>query len=511
MAIEGIEIKTGATAPYKTLMYQYKDAADAIECAKIAKQILNDRQYSADRYEVDIIPTAADIEWKEGDNIHVHDGTFSLDGNYGIKDISFTKTGMTIGLGYPEITIFDLLGDKLVQVSGVSEIGNEMVFSGGWQNLSVDYPTDWLFNIADVTNISAFELKLAIAKWKTQEEIDEGNAVVGVGVGYAAVTAGVGNAQVVVAKGYVDVTIGTGHAAASAGTGNANVTVGSMNTSGQVVSIAYSGSVDVLVDSDIVLHGIGDELLCGDTETGISFGIVTGHLVVYNTGVDYVGWDLDIEDGDGTSMIDNYIWVLIPPGATGHYHVIPFTTILSWNADVSAEDDRSFSVWAKKHASTDGNVYCKAYSLHIMLVGRHAHTASDGGHSNHTITDAGHADHSDSDPDGHSQASPDSGHSNHSTNDSGHSNHAGSDAGHDHDTIDEVTLKGSYPSNVNVYIYNSTYPSGELLKTDAGGSEMTIDIGDITSKLADGENWISVETDTIGSGWLSGTFTSYGG
>jgi hypothetical protein len=40
---------------------------------------------------------------------------------------------------------------------------------------------------------------------------------------------------------------------------------------------------------------------------------------------------------------------------------------------------------------------------------------------------------------------------------------------------------------------------------------MTIDIGDITSKLADGENWISVETDTIGSGWLSGTFTSYGG
>lgn len=501
-SVYGEAIKSGATTPYKTLMYRYADAKDAAECQSIAQQVLNDRQYTLDRYESTFtIEDLFSAMPMEGDKVHVHSPDVSLDADKGVKDVTFTLLNVVLGLGYPAVTIFDLLGDRLVEIGGSSDTGSEMVFSGGWQNLGTDVPTDWLIDIVDPTTLSEFKLKLAIAKWKSIKELAEGNAAVTVGVGHASSSAGTGNANVACGTGSANVSVGTGHANNSTGSGTANSSAAYLNTLSSYYSRSDSGGPVSLSSGSFV--NVTDQQEIAAVSGGYHFGIAFLSLEIKDeSGVGESGYTAKLYQS-GVGYVSDAIPAFAYASANPGYYTVTFVAVF-------LGDTYSYGTafyWRVNAAQ--GNCTVLGWGSDIMVIPRHAHTISDSGHSNHTVTDSGH-----------SQTGSDSGHSNHSTNDAGHSNHSvtdaghsdhpGSDSGHEHTPTDDVTEKGAYPTNVKVYLYNDTYPSGKLIASDAGGSEKVIDIGDITADLAAGENWISVETDTIGSGWLNGTFVSFG-
>ena len=507
----GIAIKTGATAPYRTMMYRYADAKDSTECQKIAMQILNDRQYTLDRYESHFtIEQLFSAMPYEGDKVHVHSPDVSLDDDKGVKDVTFTMQGVTLGLGYAAITIFDLLGNRLTEVGGSVESGSEMLYSGGWQNIGSSVPTDWNININDITKLSSFVLSLNIAKWKTAKELASGNAAVGVGTGYANSSAGTGNAHVTIGSGSANVTIGKGNAHNSTGAGNAAVSVANDNTSGQIATNTKLDNTSVLVDSDTILRFLGDLSDMGATTSGRHFGMLHCVFFVYTNITAWTRWSVEFYDGSGARILDRAFWLWIPPASMdAEVKTASISILLPWKAALSSIDN-SVSIWAKKYEASDPDCRCQGVQITSMQIGRHGHTASDSGHSNHTVTDSGHSNHASPDAGHSNHASPDSGHSNHAVNDAGHSNHPGYDSGHGHTPTDDITEKNSYPTNINVYLYNTDNPSGLLIKSDSGGSEKAIDIGDVTEHLCNGDNWISVESATVGSGWLSGTFTSFG-
>jgi hypothetical protein len=134
------------------------------------------------------------------------------------------------------------------------------------------------------------------------------------------------------------------------------------------------------------------------------------------------------------------------------------------------------------------NVSVLAWSVIFQSIQNHNHDISDGGHTT-TINE------------------PAAGH-NHNPSDPGHTVSFKNDS-HTHQPPSSVTTSNTYPSQVAVFITNSSYTGYRISTTYAGNDKTSIKLV-ITPYLRSGNNIIHVTSVTAGSIALSGSFTSYG-
>lgn len=476
--------------PYKTIQYQYTDYAGVEELQRIAEQILRDKAPQGLRYEVDITTQRSiNIALGPGDLVRVQWPIEGTDHIGVIRDMNYNGDTVTLGVGDKEVSAFDLLNEKLQLIMGVSETGSTMWYTGGWQNIGGGAePAEWILTIDDVSKISSFELAMSIDSYKSAIEIEQANALIQIGIGHANNSTGYGNANNSTGTGSANVHIGTGKAQTSTGF------AGAMST--------LFGSVAQYPMHYGLYAGSGWNLCCipsaqppagGCQFIYLSLDIIMEEVTGGQNNIQAYVQDLTTWNESPTLIVPTYQDFSF---GTYYRHTIHFDTIIPGS---SHEGIRQFAWWLSIGSPGHSCNYRDCVAK-IQYVSRHTHITTDTGHSDHSSLDSGHYNHTVSD----------TGHMNHAVYDSGHAT-AGQDTGHTHDT-NPSGGSSSYPTNLDVWIYNDTYPTGvRVTPTDIpGGSKQTVSIGDVTSFLANGINEIVVYADTDGSANLTGTFISYG-
>jgi hypothetical protein len=458
--IYGEAEKSNAGSPPKTLMYQYTDCGDSAEAQSIAQQILSDRSILMERFECDILP--GNYIYEEGDKVTINDVKTGTYGTYGVKDISITTEKTTLGLGCSEITIFDLLGDKLTEIPSSSFEGTQATFSGGAQNISNNAPGEWNIDIVNVDNIDNFSITLSLDKLKTPDQL-------------ASAAAGLNaNNQNLQTTG---VSIGGKKAGVSSG----------INTTGITTlprSLYYEHELQRWWDEPTIYIG---ETWGKIFDKYVEFSWIAEYtlatfdaLVMDNSGdiaVQYAGWF----NGTVADGVELYTWGgrTYSGGSSGYsVYIVRYNVLI-------LPGDRYVTWWLRANTS---NVSVLAWSVIFQSIKNHNHDISDAGHTT-TINEpaAGH-DHNPSDP----------GHKVSFKNDS-----------HTHQPPSSVTTSNTYPSQVQVFITNSSYTNQKIGTTYAGNNKTSIKLA-ITPYLRSGNNVIKVTSATAGSIALSGSFTSYG-
>jgi hypothetical protein len=458
--IYGEAEKSNAGSPPKTLMYQYTDCGDSAEAQSIAQQILSDRSILMERFECDILP--GNYIYEEGDKVTVNDVKTGTYGTYGVKDISITTEKTTLGLGCSEITIFDLLGDKLTEIPSSSFEGTQATFSGGAQNISNNAHGEWNIDIVNVDNIDNFSITLSLDKLKTPDQL-------------ASAAAGLNaNNQNLQTTG---VSIGGKKAGVSSG----------INTTGITTlprSLYYEHELQRWWDEPTIYIG---ETWGKIFDKYVEFSWIAEYtlatfdaLVMDNSGdiaVQYAGWF----NGTVADGVELYTWGgrTYSGGSSGYsVYIVRYNVLI-------LPGDRYVTWWLRANTS---NVSVLAWSVIFQSIKNHNHDISDAGHTT-TINEpaAGH-DHNPSDP----------GHKVSFKNDS-----------HTHQSPSGVTTYNTYPSQVQVFITNSSYTNQKIGTTYAGNNKTSIKLA-ITPYLRSGNNVIKVTSATAGSIALSGSFTSYG-
>ena len=483
-------------------------ATTTTECAAMAYQLYNTTYgQSTTRPQMmmkSYMGYVGSTRLRVGDMVTV-DGTLMM-----IVDAVWKQDHVTFGFDYA--MPLDTVNAQGLSPGSVAT-GNEMIYSGGWQNLDDVLDTEWYLNILDTSKISNFVISLAIDHWKSEQEIASGNANVGIGLGYiSGASAGNSHVSITNAQGYTNITIGTGNAAVSVGSNVTAIAVGGMNNPSYCNQSYQTSSLPagVTIPGDgtfIQIVGIGDTGVMGTY--GRHFGMVSFHMTLAVTQGTPAGMiDLWFKDSAGNNILATsyYPTLLVPPGATSGttYPSVAITALFPF---ANPEPNRVINVLARTHVGFS-NVYAvEGATIQVSKIGGHNHPVTDGGHG-HTNADSGHS-HSPSDPTGHDHTAADgSGHTHTVTDASGHV-HTSPDSGHVHPVTNAATSVTGYPSTVVIYLYNSTYPTGTIIGTNAGGSKKTITLADIAPKLAAGDNWITVQTASIGSGYLSATFTAF--
>jgi hypothetical protein len=404
-----------------------------------------------------------------------------------------------------------------------------MSYSGGWQDIDDVVATDWLLIIDNATKITDFILKLAIDVWKTDAQVETADADVKIGTTAVTSTAAV-TQHVNGVSGATDAPTVTGTnsdssatgtiapitPAGSATSGAKAVTVTGDNNPGYCQQSASAQIVTVTLDSESTWYDLGEVT---DTKAmgafGRSFGILSVQLIVstINSTTDTGCIEFMFLYPDGTNILGTsyYPILIIPHKLNTQEHVPVSLSVLFGYAN--PEPSVRIIVRGRLRAGwSSPNVSVKASTINITKVGGHDHPAtSTHGHDfagtqvTPTISSATAAAQTfagGTNVHVYTPSVSDHGHS--VTDSSGHVHNA--PASHAHSVAAGSTSLTGYPSNINIYLYNSAYPSGVRIGHDAGGSQKTITLADCASKLASGDNWFEIESDSIGSGWLSGTY-----
>ena len=458
--IYGEAEKSNAGSPPKTLMYQYTDCGDSAEAQSIAQQILSDRSILMERFECDILP--GNYIYEEGDLVRISDVKTGTYGTYGIKDIEISEEKTTLGLGCSEITIFDLLGDKLTEIPSSSFEGTQATFSGGAQNISNNAPGEWNIDIVNVDNIDNFSITLSLDKLKTPDQL-------------ASAAAGLStNNQNLQSTG---VSIVGKKAGVSSG----------INTTGITTlprSLYYEYETQRWWDEPTIYIG---ETWGKIFDKYVEFSWIAEYtlatfdaLVMDNSGdiaVQYAGWF----NGTVVDGVEIYTWGgrTYSGGSSGYsVYIVRYNVLI-------LPGDKYVTWWLRANAS---NVSVLAWSVTFQSIRNHNHDISDAGHTT-TINE------------------PYAGH-NHNPSDPGHTVSFKNDS-HTHQSPSGVTTYNTYPSQVQVFITNSSYTNQKIGTTYAGNNKTSIKLA-ITPYLRSGNNIIKVTSVTAGSIALSGSFTSYG-
>ena len=460
--IYGEAIKSGATTPYKTLMYQYTECADSTEARSIARQILADRSVLMERFECDILP--GNYIYEEGDLVRISDVKTGTYGTYGIKDIEISEEKTTLGLGCSEITIFDLLGDKLTEIPSSAFEGTQVTFSGGVQNISNNAPGEWNIDIVNVDNIDNFSITLSLDKLKTLDQL-------------ASAAAGLSTSNQHLQT--TGVSIGKKTTGISSGRNTTGITT--LNRSSNYGFHAITWWKDPTV-----------------IEIGNRWGTIFDRYVTFPWTAEYTmaTFNALVLDTSGMSWVryearfnetilgstKQYTWGgrTYAAGTSGGYsaYTVCFNVLIP-------PGNKYITWWLRANADY---VTVIAWSVTLQSIQIHNHDISDGGHTT-TLNEPykGH-DHNPSDP----------GHTVSFKNDS-----------HTHQSPSSVTTYNKYPSQVQVFITNSSYTNQKIGTTYAGNNKTSIKLT-ITPYLRSGNNTIKVTSATAGSVALSGSFTSYG-
>lgn len=474
-----VGIKSTGSAPYKTLMYRYADALDNDECEKIATQILNDRQYSLDRYVANIPRDANSGLYSEGDKVYIKYVPLAVDKAFGVKDVTHKMDTTVLGLGYPEVTIFDLLGSKLEEVTGSIETGTDTVFSGGWQNVGSGAPAKWVVNIADVDVIGSFIASVKLDKYKKQSEIDAANTDITLNNAYTGITLN---------SAYTGITISSAYTGASNQSATVGIALSFLNYIDTYYSTVDNGTSDVALTSGSWVQ-VSDGQTISANSAGHHFGIAFLTLAIQDTSGAGLSSVIAKLYRDGVGYITDAVPVISYCKGGTDYYLVTFVCPMLGTAYTG-----SMTFYWDVYAGQSGCTV-KAWTSEIFIIPRHTHSYTDGGHQT-GYNDPGHTT-GKSDP-GHSTGKTDPGHGTGKT-----------DPGHDHDQSTNMSEVNSYPSSVKLKITNSDYTLKQIGATVSGGGAVSFD-RDITSYLRDGENVITVESSTAGSVLLSGKLLLYG-
>jgi hypothetical protein len=410
-----------------------------------------------ERFECDILP--GNYIYEEGDKVTVNDVKTGTYGTYGVKDISITTEKTTLGLGCSEITIFDLLGDKLTEIPSSAFEGTQVTFSGGVQNISNSVPGEWNIDIPNVANIDNFSITLSLDKLKTPDQL--ASAAVGLNTDNQ-------NLQ------STGVSVGGKKAGVSSGINTTGVTTLPRSLYYEYETQRWwdEPTIDIGGYWSTIFHKYIDFSWIAEYTLATFDAVVlddSGQLVVTYT----ASFNGTVADGtqlftwggrggsSGYSVYTVRYTVLIPPG----------DKYVTWYLHANAAD-----------------VSVIAWSVTMQSIKNHNHDISDAGHTT-TLNEpaAGH---------GHDPSDP--GHKVSFINDS-----------HTHQSPSDVTTSNTYPSQVAVFITNSSYTGYRISTTYAGNDKTSIKLV-ITPYLRSGNNIIHVTSVTAGSIALSGSFTSYG-
>jgi hypothetical protein len=458
--IYGEAIKSGATTPYKTLMYQYTECADSTEARSIARQILADRSVLMERFECDILP--GNYIYEEGDLVRISDAKTGTYGTYGIKDIEISEEKTTLGLGCSEITIFDLLGDKLTEIPSSAFEGTQVTFSGGVQNISNNAPSEWNIDIVNVDNIDNFSITLSLDKLKTPDQLASAAAGLNADNQHLQTTG---------------VSIGKKTTGISSG----------RNTTG-ITTLARSPYYEYETQ-----RWWGEPTI----DIGNKWGIIFDKYINFSWVAEYTlaTFDAVVMDDSGMPVVAYAAWF--------NGTVADGMELYTWGGRSYSGGSSGYSVYTVRFTvlippgnkyvtwwlyANDADVYVIAWTVTFQSIRTHNHDISDAGHTT-TLNEPykGH-DHNPSDP----------GHTVSFKNDS-----------HTHQSPSSVTTYNKYPSQVQVFITNSSYTNQKIGTTYAGNNKTSIKLA-ITPYLRSGNNTIKVTSATAGSVALSGSFTSYG-
>jgi hypothetical protein len=196
------------------------------------------------------------------------------------------------------------------------------------------------------------------------------------------------------------------------------------------------------------------------------FDICVTPNTTYNT-----FWYVRLYDGTG-GAISSDCMIVIP--ASSSIYTFSVNILLPSHSGYNDTNSKC-KLRAKKSDSGQQTISTVSYSYQISQIGKHDHPNGDASHSN-SITDVNHTN-------------------------------PFTDVDHQHaadNTPIEVT---SYPTTVKVLV------NTHEVKTDAGGSEMLIDCGDVTSYLIDGENTIEVQStgaSSAGNVEVIGNYLAFG-
>lgn len=485
--IYGEAEKSNAGSPPKTLMYQYTDCGDSAEAQSIAQQILSDRGILMERFECDILP--GNYIYNEGDRVRIADVRSGISGIYGVKDVTISVEKTTLGLGCSEITIFDLLGDKLTEISGSSFEGTQSTFSGGWQNVSSSSAAEWDIDIQNKANVENFNVTIRLDKFKTPSQLQLADAGLGTenqnfqSTGVSVCVKPSGTMALASETGVYpseDAERGEAYDIITPQTHYTNAYI-YLNNYGPVnifsfylspyPSPPYFGVSNFALATLTVLisEGSGANIPFEYTAT-----IEIGSLYLPTISAKSFG------HGDPSGNVNytlNFI-VLIPGG----YYLPPGTEI-RWYLN---GPPTAYVSWVSS------SIYRVAKHIHHLMEPWNA-AESTYGHST-TITEPNTVD--------------GEGHAHETDEGEGHKTDF-INKDHSHDPPTNITVINTYPTSINIYITNSEYTNEKIGSTIAGGSATSVSL-DITSYLRSGNNKIRITSSTTGSMLFSGSFISYG-
>ena len=492
--IYGEAIKSGATTPYKTLMYQYSECTDSTEARSIAKQILADRSVLMERFECDILP--GNYIYEEGDLVRISDAKTGTYGTYGIKDISITTEKTTLGLGCSEITIFDLLGDKLTEISGSAFNGVDEIWTGGKQNIGTTAPATYSINIADKTAIDSFILSLKFDRWSKDIALSGSTSNVEIGEG------GVQSAG-------SDTKLSDLESTGEATAGGINSYSSPLSMLTRLYS-TWEPADRRLTGTNRVLTQVATNFTGGstyymklpDTPEGYNFLMLELSMdIKFRANTEYVNIWIYIYSKRGGTLpipkVEMYLLGVIPrriyrsTNANGDgdptWQVAHLDILYPLYGVIGNTDDPTYyEIMLAADTTVSGNVVMLKGYANLVCIYNHDHTFEPINHSN-PIYGAGHA---------------------HSTS-TLHNNHSQIDYGHAHYETNNKSTVGSGPNNLSLSIKNAAYPNGRVIESGITGGIRTYN-KDITAFLSNGNNIISISSTTIGSVEASASYINYG-
>ena len=171
----GTAVSSTATAPYKTVMYQYDTATSNNDCQAIANQLLAESEDTKVRYEVTLPNDSDGLLINEADNVLI-DGT-----SYLVQDVTISMNKIILGINSRANNFTDIISGNLSIVNG--EGGLESVtttWDGGEQNIGTSTDAEYKFIIDDINLIGdTVPIDLNYAPWKKSLSIGEGGYSIG--------------------------------------------------------------------------------------------------------------------------------------------------------------------------------------------------------------------------------------------------------------------------------------------------------------------------------------------
>ena len=132
------QIGTGS----RTICYRYSQCSTQEELDSVASRIWKERSDVSARYEIDFSPDFTDV--REGDVVNIWCGAINMplknnigevpDG-YGVKDVKNTPDKVVVGVGATNVTIFDILNDRLSVIDGEACIPEIVEYPLEWKNV----------------------------------------------------------------------------------------------------------------------------------------------------------------------------------------------------------------------------------------------------------------------------------------------------------------------------------------------------------------------------------------